>query len=568
MAEVPQPVEAGGGDATAAGGRPKVVVIVAPREAVAAAAPATPAVGLLAATPPEPAAPTPFDHDRGDQATDVSMPRPTPPVAPVEPDRPTERIRKVKPAPRTAEDERIVAAVIPLDLGATPGPLTDFFGRTLLFRAARAALAAGAPRLILLGNLPEARQREVYEEAYRGFGGGPVEVRAGDPRLADFGRGRVLILDSAALHDPEAVRRLAGAKGGAAAMLLTRHGEGVRVRTEEGRVRDLGVDPSSADGITAGAASIPVEHFERITQQGERAALEELCATDELVGVLARRSYSQQLRSKEALAQARVLAYDPIASGGGSSGLFEDVVGKPLSRAITASLLPRAWVTPSTVSAFAGVLALIGAFLLIFAGELPAAYGGLSMVLAGLFLVGSAVLDRTDGELARLRMEEDEGARSLDFGLDHVAHMVVFAALSWAVDPPDLPRGTTAWGRFLESAPTWLVDPLRRYDLDDPMRVGVVALFGVVVLMCVLLWRGAPRAESSGMRRVADGLAGAFNSRDYFYLLTIAALFNLVPPLAAKGLMAYFLVGTAALVHLTWLLIFLFTVVTPAPAED
>lgn len=571
MAEVPQPVEAGGGEATPAGGRPKVVVIVAPRERAADAAAPT----ALAATPPGGVVTTPsFDDDRagpGDDATDVSSPRPgagPAPAPPVEPDRPTERIRKVKPKPRTPEDEALVAAVIPLDLGATPGPLTDLFGRTLLFRAARAALAAGAPRLILLGEVPEARHRELYEEAYQGFAGGPVEVRAGDPRLSDFGRGRVLILDGSALHDPDAVRRLASAKGHAATLLLTRQGDGTRVRTEDGRVRDVGVDPGVADGLTAGAASVPVEQFERVTQQGERAALDELSAQDLLVGLLARRSFGQQLRSREALEQARALAYDPIASGGGSSGLFEDVIGKPISRLITASLLRRPFFTPSRVSVGAGVLALVGAFLLIFSGELAPALGALAMVAAGAFLVGSAVLDRTDGELARLRMEEDEASRSLDFGLDHVAHMVVFAALAWAVDPPDLQRNVTAWGRFLESAPGWLLEPLRRYDLDDPMRVGVVALFGVVVLMCVLLWRGAPKAEARGVRRLADGLANAFNSRDYFYLLTVAALFNLVPPLAAKGLMAYFLVATAALVHLTWLLIFVFSVVSPPPAED
>ncbi|MCW8140998.1 MAG: CDP-alcohol phosphatidyltransferase family protein [Planctomycetota bacterium] len=559
MADVSE-VEVGGGD-VAAEGRPKVVVIVAPRERVAAVqAPAAPLAP----------APSPFERDvgdPGDQPTDVSAPRPVA-LPPAEGDRPTERIRKAPARPRTAEDDRIVAAVVTLDLHATPGPTTDLFGRTLLFRAARAALAAGAPRLLLLGQVPEARHRDLYEEAYRGFGGGPVEVRSGDPGVADFGPGRVLILDGAALHDPEAVKRLTAVTGPSAALLLTRRGDGVRVHTEDGRVRDVGVDSASADGVTAGAASVPVEHFERITQVGERAALEELCAQDRLIGVMARRSYAQQLHSPQALALARVAAYEPIASGGGASGLFEDVIGRPVSRAITALILRRPFFTPSLISSVAGVLALVGAFLLFFSGELPPAYAGLAIVLAGAFLVGSAVLDRTDGELARLRMDEDEAARSLDFGLDHVAHMVVFGALAWAVDPPDLPRRATAWGRFLEAAPSWLLEPLRRWELDDPMRVGFVAIAGVVLLLGVLLWRGAPRADSTGLRRVADGLASAFNSRDYFYLLTIAALFNLVPLLAAKGLMAWFLVATAALVHLTWLAIFVLSVVSPAPPED
>lgn len=572
MAEAPQPVEVGGGSASAPQARPKVVVIVAPRQQAApASAPVGGASPEVVATVPDPEVTTPITghpDDAGDLATDVSAPPRTPDLPMPEPDRPTERIRKASKRARTPEDDRIVAAVIPLDLTASPGPLTDFLGCTLLFRAARAALAADAPRLILLGQVPEARLRALHDEAYRGFGGRPVEVRSGDPGAADFGRGRVLILDGSALHDPAAVARLAQAKGEATTLLLSRSGEGVRVRTEDGRVREVGVDHSSSDGVMAGAASVPVEHFERITRLGERAVLEELSSGDQLVGVIARRSYAQQLHSREALAQAQASAYDAIASGGGASGLFEDVIGKPISRAITAFMLHRQVFTPSRVSIGAGVLALVGAFLLIFSGEVPPAFGALAMALAGAFLVASAVLDRTDGELARLRMDDDEDARSLDFGLDHVAHMVVFAALAWAVDPPDLARQATAWGHFMSSAPAWLLEPLKRLELDDPMRLGMLAVSGVVFLMCVLLVRGAPHSESRGLRRVADGLASAFNSRDYFYLLTIVALFNLVPPLAAKGLMAYFLVGTAALVHLTWVIILVLSVASPAPAEE
>lgn len=568
MAEVPRPVEVQA--------RPKVVVIVAPRQqAAAASAPVTtakPAVAVAEPVAAEVTTPVSAEvYDAGDMATDISAPRaptttPTTPAV-AEPDRPTERIRKAGKRTRTAEDDRLIAAVIPLDLAASPGPLTDFLGCSLLFRAARAALAAGAPRLILLGNVPETRHREVYDEAYRGFGGRPVEVRAGDPGTADFGRGRVLILDGSALHDPSAVARLCQAKGDATSLLLTRNGEGVRVRTEDGRVKEIGVDHASSDGVLAGAASVPVEHFERITQLGQQAVLEELSSGDQLVGHMARRSYAQQFQTRDAFTQAKTTAYDAIASGD-AVGLFEDVIGKPISRAITGFMLHRSSFTPSRVSIGAGVLALVGAFLMIFSGEVPAAFAAMFLALAGLFLVGSAILDRTDGELARLRMDDDEEARSLDFGLDHVAHMVVFAALAWAVEPPDLAQSATAWGRFLRSAPGWLLEPLKRYELDDPMRLGMLAVSGVVFLMCVLLVRGAPRGDSKGIRRLADALASAFNSRDYFYLLTVAALFNLIPQLAAKGLMAYFLVGTAALVHVTWLTILALSVFSPAPAEE
>ena len=522
--------------------RARVVVIVAERAAgaEAAARPTTAAEAAPAQAAASAAAVAPV-------ARSVGAPKLPPPE-----ERPTERVRKAPSAPRGPEDERIVAALIPIDPGAEPAPLDDFLGRSLLYRAAHAAARAGVPRLIIVGRFDEALQRRLYEEAYAGFGGRTVEVRAEDPAAADFGRGRVLILDGAALHDPASIRRLAQARGPRTVLLLGKYGEGLRVKSDEGRVRDIGYDVSGWDGIMAGACSVPVEHFARMTQVGERAALEEFMGRDELVAIVAPRTFGQQFEGRKGFDAAKDPFFDALAAGSSPSGSFDDLLGRPLARVFTQFMLHRPGFTPAGVSIAAGVLALVGAFLIATAGALGA-------VVAALLLVLSAVLDRSDGELARLRLSEDEDERYLDFGLDHVAHVVVFLALAFAV------QRTGELSRALELLPAGVAATLGGWDLS-PFRLGLLASFGVVILVCVLLWRGAPRADAGGLRGVGDLLASAFNSRDYFWLLAGAAVVNLALP--GAGVMGLFLLVTTLLVHLLWAGILLCSLGGPAPGDD
>lgn len=565
-----------------AGARPRVIVIVRdPGKAGDARRPGTGAIpigaaaaALEAATPPSKTFKKPvddrptgkFEEAQVAEAAPVATAAPPEaaapparPAIPIKEERPTERIRKEQKK-REPEDERLVAAVIMLVSGGAPGPLDDFLGRTLLYRAARAALVAGAPRLVLVGNPPEELRRQLHEEAYAGFGGKPVEMRLGDPVVRDFGRGRVLVLDGAALHDAASVRKLARHEGPATAMLLSRQGGGLRVVTDGGKVKQLGVEVQGADGILSGAASVPVEHFERITRMGERAALEELGQAELLVGVHAARNYGQQFRSKEEFERARRDSFDALAASG-PSGSFDDVLGRPVSRALTMWMLHRQAWTSTRVSLLAGVLALVGAFALAAAGSIDGLAGRLVALLSGLFLIGSAIFDRVDGELARLRLDEDEEARYLDFGLDHLTQAVVAMALAHHV------HVTGALEAAAKRIPQ--LGPLLHQHEVQPVQLGFVAVLGVIILMCVLLWRGAPRPGSTGLRRLADALAGFYSSRDYFYLLTIAAAVNCVPFLGAAGVMGLFLLLSVALVHLLWLgLLALSIVAPPLPEED
>lgn len=463
-------------------------------------------------------------------------------------DQPTTRIRQASAStrPRGPEDERLVAAVVPLDWSAEPGPLADFLGRSLLFRAARAAAHAGAPRLILVGRVPEHLRRRVYDEAYAGFMGKPVELVEGDPTEKDLGgRGRALVLDSRALHDPEAVQRLAQARGGRAVLLLGRWGDGLRVRTSEGRVVETGSGLENADGRVAGACSVPVETFVRLCGVGELAALENLGSSEELVAVVAPRTFSQQFASLEAFRRAQELFFDRIAGGGGG-GLFDELFGSRLSRRLTMALLHSA-VTPASVSVLAALVALLGAWLI-------AIRDGWGAVAGGGLLILSAVLDRVDGELARLRLDEDEAQRYLDFGLDHLTHMLAFLALAWTVHRN---RELSDVGRLFPQ----LGQVLERYDLG-PMVLGSVAAAGVIFLFLVLVWRGMPTSEPQpALTRLGDFMAASFGSRDYFYMLLIATAVAVAVPHA--GVLGFFLVLTTALVHLVWLSLAMLTAISP-----
>lgn len=539
--------------------KPEVVVVVVPQTAAAAetGAPAaeTEAEAAAAATEaPAAAAEAPAPGEPDDRPTARhERPERGPAAGIAEDDLPTSKIQKPRKRARTADDDRLIAAVIPLDLKSEPGPLSDYLGKTLLFRAARAAALAGAPRLILLGRVPEDTRRELYEEAYAAFLGRPVEVRDADPTEQDFGPGRVLVLDSAALHDGEALGRLAQVKGEKTALLLGPYGDGLRVRTQDGRVAEVGSDISDADGRVAGSASVPVEQFEGLAGVGERAALERLGTAEELVGTVAPRTFAQQFQSEESLRSSQHYFYDRLASTG-NEGVLEDWLASGVSRKVVVGLL-RSRTTPASISVLAGLLALLGAAVLAFGTELGSAMvGRAGVLLAGVCLIGSAILDRVDGELARLRLDEDEADRALDFGLDHVAHMLVFLGLAWHVDRT----------RDLEHL-TGLFAPLGRlldtYGLSA-INLGFIAAAGVLLLGGVLLWRGPPRSDPQPLlTQVADFLATTFGSRDYFYLLIVAGGANLAFP--TTGVMALFLIATTLLVHVFWIAIFLLSLVSP-----
>lgn len=451
-------------------------------------------------------------------------------------DQPTERFTsEMRPRKRTAEDDKTVGAVIQVDLQADPSPLKPFLGRTLLERAARAAEVAGAPRLLLVGGSRLGDHRaEVVAAAQAGFRG-PIEIHESDPPEDAFGRGRLLLLDGSALQDGQALRSMTRVSGDKVALLISDHGDGLRARTEGGAIVEVGPDLQPNDGALAGALACPVEDFQLMSQLGMRAALDRVGREERLIGRVASETHGRQFRDGERAVQAERYCYDALAGGSGD-GLFDQWFGRHLARLVTLGLLTKEAISPAFVS---GIGALIGG-----AGGVLLALGKPFLaLLAGLLLVISAILDRSDGELARLRL--DDRPRRFDFLLDHAILSFVLAATAWGLDHP--PPGVGGWEEALKLLPEVAKKGLSLGGQPvSATLVGVAGVAAVISLLAISAWRGPPRAQASGLERFGDILASSFGSRDYAYLVLLGGILTVIQP--GLGLMSFVLLGCTALV--------------------
>jgi hypothetical protein len=268
---------------------------------------------------------------------------------------------------------------------------------------------------------------------------------------------------------------------------------------------------------------------------------------------VASETYGRQFGSQDRLEKAEGECFNALAASG-NEGLFEDLIGRPVSKLITLKLLTSS-VSPSAISVVAGILAMLAAGLLAM-GHAGAAVG------AAFLAIVSAILDRADGELARLRLDEDQDQRSLDFGLDHFTHAILFLGLAYGVEHPA--SGVGGWPETLSRLPQGLRGLLEQYSVSA-LTLGLFAAGGVLLLLAILLWRGLPSPHSSGLRRLGDAIATSFGSRDYFYLLLLAAIFNAVPGLSVHGVLGFFLLLTTVLVYASFALLLLTSIVAPRP---
>lgn len=468
-------------------------------------------------------------------------------------DQPTERFSSaLRPRKRTAEDEVTVGAVIQVNLQADPSPLTLFLGRTLLERAARAAEIAGAPRLLLVGGAHLGEQRaEVIAAAQAGFRG-VIEIHESDPPESAFDRGRLLLLDGAALQDGAALRSMTRVSGDRVALLISDHGDGLRVTTEGGAILEVGPDLQPNDGALAGALACPVEDFKLMSQLGMRAALDRVGREERLIGRVVSETHARQFREKERATQAERYCYDALAGGSGD-GLFDQWFGRHLARLVALGLLTKEAISPALVSGFGAVIGGAGGVLLALGKPLFA-------LIAGLLLVVSAILDRTDGELARLRL--DDRPRRFDFLLDHAILSFVLAATAWGLDHP--PDGVGGWEEALKLLPEAALKGLSLGGQPvSATLVGVAGVAAVIALLAISTWRGPPRAAASGLERFGDMLASSFGSRDYAYLVLVGGILSLVQP--ALGIMSFVLLGCTALVFGFFSLLLIVQLIAPRP---
>lgn len=342
-----------------------------------------------------------------------------------------------------------------------PKPLYRLHGVTLVERAIRTARLAGCDEVLVITGA----EAERVERAVAGPGRPWVRtVRAagwergnGASLLAAsaYIRGPFLLLMADHVLDPaiaslatRSAERFAAALAGGAAVLVVDprleqvHDleEATKVRRSGDRIEEIGKELSSYDAVDTGVF---------IGSPGLLEALAEVAAGSEEVtltagaAVLARAGRLLALPLEAgwwvdvdeagALREAERRLLDHATASGGD-GLVARYLNRRISRLITARLAGTP-VTPDGVSWIAFGLAAAGA----------AAFAAGAPALGGLFCQLGSIVDGSDGELARLRLEARPAGAFFDTVLDRYADAVTVAGLVLGALAQGWPAGV-AWG--------------------------------------------------------------------------------------------------------------------------
>ena len=200
-------------------------------------------------------------------------------------------------------------------------------------------------------------------------------------------------------------------------------------------------------------------------------------------------------------------------------GYLDGLLHRRLSRPLTRVLL-RTTLTPNAVTVVGIVIGVAGGLML----GVP---GAAAVVCALLLLETAAVLDCSDGELARLRFAESRLGHWLDVSGDTVVHVAVLAGI--------VLRMTRAG-----DAPGW--------------PVVAVLLAGVVGAFAVITWseesENRRRRVAGWENRVLDGVLSPLTTRDWHVFpvaFALAGRLDLLVPAAAVGAHVFWLATLAVL---------------------
>ncbi|MFO7246106.1 MAG: NTP transferase domain-containing protein [Bacillota bacterium] len=363
-------------------------------------------------------------------------------------------------------------------VGFGPKPLYPLYGVTLLERAVRCARQAGCDEVVVvLGAEGEVIRRRLlsrlqspeagaapgpgvrWVEAAQWRRGNGASLLAARPLLGDE---PFLLMMADHVMDPGLCRRAAEAardprraallSGGGALLLVDPRldqvhdlDEATRVRHQDGRVIAIGkgLEPYTGvdTGVFVGSPGL-LDALEEVRDRAgddgpvtltEGAAL--LAAAGRLGAVPVDQGWWLDVDDADDLPAARQrLLASACASGG--DGPVARHLNRPVSRRLTA-LLASTPVTPDMITWAAALLAAAGAAC--FALGLPAA-GGILAQLA-------SIVDGSDGELARLRLEARPSGALLDTLLDRYADALLIAGLTLgALGAPGTPGASGAPG--------------------------------------------------------------------------------------------------------------------------
>jgi phosphatidylglycerophosphate synthase len=197
--------------------------------------------------------------------------------------------------------------------------------------------------------------------------------------------------------------------------------------------------------------------------------------------------------------------------------LFRRRLSRPLSR-----LLVRTPITPNAVTVVGIVLGVAGGLLL----GVPGVAG---VAVAVVLLEASAVLDCSDGEIARVRFAESRLGHWLDVTGDTLVHVAVLAGIARRV-------------AHAGSAPGW--------GLLAALLVGVLGAFAMIS------WSDATEARRRRVprweNRLLDGVLSPLTTRDWHVFPVLFALvgrLDLLVPAAAVGANFFWATGLVLLLR-------------------
>src|SRR4051794_29168508 len=341
------------------------------------------------------------------------------------------------PAPIAAV---ILAAGKGSRLGQASKPLTRVAGLTLLERAVSTAREAGADRVIVVvGHAKEdvvrfAARRDLGVEIVEndGFSVGNGSSAVAGARLAGE---RFLLMMCDHIVEPRALERMIACEAPFAVAIDTRpaygaEAEATKIRVADGAVVGVGRDLDVWDGVDAGVfvcTRSVVEVAEEALARGEgtwnavkRKWIEEgrrLVAVDIAGSLWVDVDTPQDARRAERLLLARAAA-KPL------DGVVSRRLNRPLSQRISALLL-HLGVSPTAASVGTFALGLLAAALVAAGAVAPAA-----LVIGGVFVQLTSVVDGCDGEMARVTLRTSRFGALLDTLLDRIVDVALLAALA------------------------------------------------------------------------------------------------------------------------------------------
>jgi CDP-L-myo-inositol myo-inositolphosphotransferase len=331
-----------------------------------------------------------------------------------------------------------------------PKPLHKVAGVTLLKRTLLTMARAGVRRaFVVVGYQADALRAAVAGDPAYARAGLTVElVHNADYERAngvsvlavkEHVRGPFLLSMSDHVYDAEVARIAAAADTARADLTLcvdTRVAEiydmddATKVRTEDGRIVDIGKTIATFDCIDTGVFAVTPALFDALEAvRGEKGD----CSLSDGVKRLAAAGRARVATIGEAFWQD---VDTPGARERAERELFRNLrkavdgpvsryINRPLSLAITRRIIDTG-ITPNQMSVVAGLIGLAGALVTFFAGD------HLALLAGALLGQAQSVLDGCDGEIARLKFQATRAGEWIDNVIDDSLNVLYCGALGVA----------------------------------------------------------------------------------------------------------------------------------------